>query len=476
MANLKIVLLGSGSLYFTRVLSDLITTGDLQGAEITLYDIDARKSELMAGLARRLLDQTGGSFTVRSMASFADALDGARFVLSSIGGSGAEVSPNVYNSYYHGRDVAIPARYRIYQVVGDAAGPAGMMMGLRAVPQYLALCREMERRCPEVLLLNHSNPMAVLCRAMRKYSRIRVVGICHGVQIGICHAAKLLEVEPDELECRWIGTNHYYWFTSVRHRGVNMHAELLRRTGEQRDAHGARLSARLSLVYGRQIVYPEDDHLWEFYPFAAAVGGYEALPYNLRAAADHFGGAAGHPVPNRAKHTEAAREQFFSRYQELLDATAIPMTRERGVRGEGIGDLISAIAHGRREIAIVNIPNDGVVPNLSREAIMELEGVTDSSDVRGIHGDEAPTALRGLHEKRFAWQELVADAAAKGDRRLAMQALLLDEMAILPERAESMLAELLEASCDLLPQFFGEGPRECLSEQVSRAAPRQLTP
>jgi len=453
MANLKIVLLGSGSLYFTRVLPDLFTTPDLQGAELALYDIDAEKSERMAGLARALLSRTGARFTVRSAPSLAEALDGAGFALSSIGGSGAEMSPDVYGSTCHAADIAIPAKYGVFQVVGDTAGPAGMMMGLRAVPPHLEICREMERRCPDVVFLNHSNPMAVLCRAMRKYSSIRVVGICHGVQIGICHAAKLLGVEPEELECRWVGTNHYYWFTSVRHRGRDVHPELLRRTAEARDAPGTKLSSRLSRIHGRQIVYPEDDHIWEFYPFASRAGGFDRLPYDLREAAGRFGGGAGNAVPVRTPPTEETRRQFLVRYQEILDATTLPAVKERGVRGEGIGDLVSAIAHGRRELAIVNVPNVGIVPNLSREAIVEVEALTDSSGVRGVHSDEAPVSLRGLLEKRFAWHELVADAAVTGDRRMALEALLIDEMAILPDSAERMLDELLSASRDLLPQF-----------------------
>ena len=115
--------------------------------------------------------------------------------------------------------------------------------------------------------------------------------------------------------------------------------------------------------------------------------------------------------------------------------------------------MISAIAHGRREIAIVNIANEGLIPNLPRTAVVEVEGVTDSMGVRGIQVGDAPLHLKGILEKRFVWHELVADAAVKGDKGLALQALLLDEMAILPEQAEAMLDELLAASKPLLPQF-----------------------
>ena len=88
----------------------------------------------------------------------------------------AEVSANVYASKIHAADIAIPAKYGIPQIVGDTGGPAGMMMGLRAVPVYLQFCREMEKRCPDVVLFNHSNPMAVLMRAMHKYTSINVTG------------------------------------------------------------------------------------------------------------------------------------------------------------------------------------------------------------------------------------------------------------------------------------------------------------
>lgn len=449
MANKKIALLGSGSLYFTEVIPDLIAHDELEGSEVTLYDIDSEKSQRMAAMGRRLLAEAGRRLTLRHAATLAEALDGADFALSSIGGSGAEMTRNVYSSYYHTCDIQIPARYGIYQIVGDTGGPAGMMMGLRAIPAYLAVCREMEKRCPKVVYFNHSNPMAVLCRAIRKYTPIAVIGICHGVQIGIRNAAEKLGVPAEELECRWVGTNHYYWFTSVRHRGRDVYPELRRRTVPKA---GRRLSARLSAIYGNDIVYPEDDHLWEFYPFAARVSGWDALPYGLDDIVAHWNSPSA-AADHRFEPTDEVRREFLAKYQEILDRTALGQEPKSSVLGEAMARKIAAIAAGRREVVVVNIPNGGIVPNLSPSAILEVEAVTDSQGVRGIHQEEAPVALKGILEKRFAWQELVADAGVRGDRNLALQALLLDEMAILPDDGERMLDELLAASRDLLPQF-----------------------
>lgn len=454
MAKKKIVCLGGGSLYFRRALKDLPLDEGLSGSEVVLYDIDAEKAEMMAAMGRRLAEAAGTGLRVRAATGLADAVDGADFAISSIGGSGSEVTRTVYGSYYHNTDVRIPAKYGIHQVIGDTCGPAGMMMGLRSIPAYLEICREMEKRCPGVVLLNHSNPMAVLMRAMHKYTGINAIGICHGVQGGIVRAAKLLGVPPEELECGWVGTNHYYWFTRVTHRGKDMLVELMRRMEEGPAPAGETMSWELSRIYGYRLTYPPDDHAIEFYPFLAQAASQDALPYGLAEKAKTHGYDATESMPSREPATDKVRAEFMKNYQALLDEVRLPEHMDSSITGEGVASMISAIAGGRRQLCIVNVANGGSVPNLPATAEVEVEAVTDSRGVRPLLMDEAPPVLKGILEKRFAWQELVADAAAKGDRGVALQALMLDEMAILPEHARAMLDELLEASKDLLPQFF----------------------
>jgi len=449
----KIVCLGGGSLYFPRAISDLLISEELAGSEIVLYDIDAEKAERMAAMGRRLDEVAGTGWTVRATVDLADAVDGADFAISSIGGSGAEITPNVYDSYFHAADVRIPAKYGIHQVVGDTCGPAGMMMGLRAIPAYMQICREMEKRCPNIILLNHSNPIAVLCRAMHKYTDLTVIGICHGVQGGISYAASILEVPPQELECIWIGTNHYYWFTRILYKGKDMYPELMERVAKRDPQPGSILSARLSQLYRYHIVYPEDDHIVEFYPFLTQAASQDELPYGLAEKAKEHGYDASTPPPSAEPASPEVRAQFFDNYQAILDKVELPRERDNTVTGEGIASLVSAMATGRRQTCIVNIANQGAIPNLPVTGEVEVEAVTDSRGVRGIHMGDAPLVLKGMLEKRFVWQELVADAAVHGDRNLALQALMVDEMAILPEKADAMLDELLAASKDLLPQF-----------------------
>jgi alpha-galactosidase len=456
MANKKIVCLGAGSLYFPRALGDLVLQQDLAGAEIALYDLDPEKARRMAALGQRLARSAGSGVSVRVAGELADALDGADFAISSIGGSGAEITRNVYGSYYHSADLHIPARYGIHQIIGDTCGPAGMMMALRSIPAYLRICREMERRCPRAILFNHSNPMAPLCRAAGKYTDIQMVGICHGVQATVRRAAELLELPPSSLDCVWIGTNHYYWLIRVACQGRDLLPELARRIEARIERGEQSLPLLLSAAYGYCVGYPGASHLIEFYPYLAQVRSQEELPYGMAREARDFGFDERQPMPARPVATDELRTLFFAQYQELLDRVELPpIDRSDWTAAEGVADLIAAIARGRREVYVVNLPNQGIVPNLPAEAVLEVEGITDSTGIRGIQVGNCPLVLKGLLEKRVAWQELVVDAAVSGDRRLALQALLLDEMSIRPELARPMLDELLAASRDLLPQFVG---------------------
>jgi len=457
MIEKKIVCLGAGSLYFPQALIDLAGFRALEGSEIVFYDLDAEKAQLMTGLANRLFGRLGANYRVRAANRLAAAVDGADFAVSSIGGSGAEITPNVYGSYYSYMDKHISAKYGVQQVVGDTCGPAGMMMALRSIPAHIKICREMEKRCPRVIFISHSNPMAVLCRAIRKYTSISVIGLCHGVQGGIAYAAEVLNVPIEQLECSWVGTNHYYWFTALRHNGRDVYHELMKKMAGKNPPRDQILSAELSRIYGYHIVYQADDHIVEFYPFLAQVpGGQEKLPYGLAGAAKLHGYDEKEPRTARRAASSRLRRKFIAQYKKILDATKIPEKPEpsSAFRGEGLARMISAIASGKRELCIANVANRGAIANLPFTGEIETETVTDSTGVKPIVQKDAPLILKGLLEKRFVWQELVADAGVKGDKQAALQALMVDEMAIWPNKARPMLDELLHASRNLLPQFY----------------------
>ena len=455
---MKITCLGAGGRYFLHPLGHIAANTRLHGSRIALYDIDPERAAMMADAARRFSEEAGAGLDVRVSRTLPQAVDGADFVIASIGGAGSSGSLGYYHSPLHINDCLICAKYGVPQIVADTCGPAAMAAAFRSVPIYLNICREIEKRAPGAFLLNHANPMAVLCRAMNKYSTVRSVGICHGVQGGIGAVGKLLGIPPVELDVRWIGTNHYYWVTSVRHRGKDLMATLWKRVSETKHPPEHQMCCDLSLAHGYWILYPSDDHAIEFYPFLAQVHGAKRLPYAL--ADGHHGKTM--MAFYRGKRTlkdliaedrRTPRKKMLADYKSILDAAKLPKCAESVIETESSSMLISDIATGNRRLHILNIPNRASVPNLPSEAVLEVECVTDSAGVRPLYMGEAPLALEAILRKRVAWQELVVDAAVKGDRKPALQAMMIDEQAILPTKAKAMLEELLENSRQMLPQF-----------------------
>ncbi|MBT4497490.1 MAG: hypothetical protein HOC74_07200 [Gemmatimonadetes bacterium] len=456
---MKITCLGGGGWYFTRPIADFALCEDLHGSEIVLYDIDAERAGLVAKMGRRLSKKAGAGLRFKTAKSLAEAVDGSDFVLCSIGGAGASGSSGYYESPVHLGDKLISTRYGVPQVVGDTCGPAAMMAAFRSVPIYLEICRQIERRAPKAILLNHANPMAVLCRAVAKYSDVScTIGICHGVQGGIRHAAAILDIPANELETVWIGTNHYYWFTRMRHQAADVMPEFWKRVRKQKPAAAHQMSAALSQVYGNWIVYPEDDHVIEFYPYLNQGSDPTNLPFGM---SEHGFGKRLQPLyageetleEIRQRDQAASRQEMLKAYGRQLNAVQLPQNATDPISGEGTARLISDMATGRRNVHICNVPNQGAVTNLPQEAVLELEAVTDSAGVRPVCAGDAPPVLEALLRKRITWQELVADAAAQGDRKLALQAMQVDEAAIPPKESEKMLGELMKNSKGMLPTF-----------------------
>jgi alpha-galactosidase len=456
---MKIACLGAGGRYFTRPIGDIALCPDLHGADIALYDIDRDRADLMAGAARRFSGEAGARLNVSVASGLAEAVEGADFVLASIGGAGSPGAHGYYHSPVHVNDCILCARHGVFQIIGDTAGPAAMAAAFRSVSIYLGICREIERRAPRAILLNHANPMAVLCRAMVKHSAVRgVIGICHGVQGGIQHAAEMLGADPADLDAVWIGTNHYYWFLRLDLRGRDMLPELLRIAGQKPPPPGRRMCYDLSRLYGHWIVYPDDSHVVEFYPFLSQVASAERLPYDM--AASHHGREMmpyflGQKTIEDLRREDQAtsRQEMLREYSRELGQVKLPASATHPLLGEGTARLMADISRGRRSVHILNVPNQGAVPNLPAEAVLEVECVSDSRGVRPVCMGQAPPALEALLRRRIAWQEAVAEAAVRGDRRLALEAMMLDEGALPPDRATALLEDLLANSKGMLPQF-----------------------
>ena len=167
----KITIVGGGSTHWgPRLLTDFANTPSLNDAEVSLVDIDEASLPPMMTIAKHIVASRDVAMNVTATTELARGLEGADFVITafSVGG---------FASMEH--DIEVPARYGIFQPVGDSVGPGGISRSLRSIGVLLGIACEVERTAPDALVLNVSNPLTALCRAVTSQTKLRMVGLCN---------------------------------------------------------------------------------------------------------------------------------------------------------------------------------------------------------------------------------------------------------------------------------------------------------
>ena len=204
----RITIIGGGSTHWTpTLLVDFANTPSLTDVDVVLMDLDPDSLPPALKVAEHIAERRGIGMTARATTELPDALNGADFVISafSVGG---------FDSMRH--DIEIPARYGIRQTVGDSVGPGGISRALRSVPVIVEVARAMERHCPDALLINVTNPLTALCRAVTRETSIRTVGLCSEV-VGLKFVLSLLlDADFTSVDPVVAGVNHLPLVTSLR--------------------------------------------------------------------------------------------------------------------------------------------------------------------------------------------------------------------------------------------------------------------
>ena len=196
----RIVVIGGGSYQWVpKLLVDVANTPSLQGAEIVLQDVDPKPLPLMADWVEHVARSRGIPLTARTTTDRRAALPGADFVVVTISTGGFESMR---------QDLEVPKRYGIAQSVGDTVGPGGIARALRNIPVFLDIARDMEELCPHAWLMNITNPMTTICRAVTRETAIRTVGLCHEVTIVQFFLSLLFDADFRDVHVEITGVNH----------------------------------------------------------------------------------------------------------------------------------------------------------------------------------------------------------------------------------------------------------------------------
>ena len=431
----NICLIGAGSVVFARtLLGDILSYPELQGADLRLVDIDAERLALARDLASAMIERNGLAATVSASTDRKEALDGADYVLVMIQVGG--LAPFEL-------DIEIPQRYGVDQCVGDTLGPGGVFRGLRTIPVLLQICRDMRKLCPDALLINYSNPMAINCWAMNEASGVRNVGLCHSVQGTAMQLANRIGAPFDEVTYWVAGINHMSWFLEFRHRGEDAYPRLHAAMEDPAIYDQDRVRFEMMRHTG-YFVTESSGHMSEYLPFFRKRG--DLLE---RFMTPGFGGESGFYL----RHCRGSWKPHFDRIRDEIDSGAeLPLKRSH----EYASTIIHAIETDSPARFNGNVVNAGLIANLPEGCCVEVPCLVDGTGIRPCAVGELPPHLASINRSNIAVQELAVRAALDGDPEAAFHAVLLDPLTsamLAPHEIRAMVDEMFEAQREWLPQF-----------------------
>jgi len=369
--------------------------------------------------------------TVHLTTNLQEALAGADFVTTQIrvGQLAARI-----------QDEKIPLRYGV--LGQETTGPGGFMKAQRTIPVLLDLCQNMETLCPDAWLINFTNPAGIVTEAIAKYSPIKSLGICSGANSMMRDIAGAYGVEREDVYARIIGLNHLIFADRIAVTGQDFTADFIEKLAQGVGSNTLKNIPDLGLP-------AEFIRSLKLYPLS-----YLKYFYMNREMVEHEINELQHGG-TRGEQSLVIEKSLFELYRDpnLCEKPAALSARGGALYSDTACSIISSIYNNKREIHVVNVPNQGTTPDLPDDAVIETNAMIDSLGAHPLAYGRLPTSVRGLIQSVKAFEELTVEAAITGNRQTALLALSAHPLVPSVDIAEKILADYLTANRDYLPQY-----------------------
>ena len=452
--NVKIAYIGGGSRGWAwGLMSDLVSQADMSG-EVWLYDIDyeAAKDNEKIGNMYNEAEGARSVWTYKAVETIEEALDNTDFVVISI-------QPATFEEMHS--DVHTPEKYGIYQSVGDTTGPGGIIRAMRTIPMYEYFAEKIKECCPDAWVINYTNPMTLCVKTLyRVFPKIKAFGCCHEVfgtqkvlSIALDKVLGIKDVPREEIKVNPIAVNHFTWITDAKYRNIDLfpvykkfveiyadkgYDEHVDQNWMNRGFHSKeRIKMDLFKRYG-YIAAAGDRHLAEFCPGK----WYLENPQKVRDWG--FGLTSVDFRKEQLKERLERSERLVSGKEKVK----IELTGEEGV------NQIRALLGLCELVTNVNIPNNGQIPNLPMDAIVETNAVFSSDTVTPVFAGEIPSQIYPLVSRICAEQEEVSEAVAQRDLGRIFNAFANDPLTTCGyEDAKHLFNEMIENTKEYLGMY-----------------------
>ncbi|HET9724327.1 MAG TPA: alpha-galactosidase [Actinomycetota bacterium] len=436
----KVTIIGAGSVEFTRsIVADLCAYGELHGSlEIALHDIDAERLGYAHRAAIQLVERSEAGYRVSAHGSRGPAFDGADYLVNEIqvGGYRATLT-----------DFDVPRKYGLRQTIADTIGIGGIMRGLRTIPVMIAMANEMAERCPHGLLLNYTNPMAMVPWGIWAGSRLpasRVVGVCHSVRDTHAFLAEIVGLPQERIAFRTAGFNHqcFVYIFRDRETGEDLYPRLRAIVDADPEGLGRRVRVELFKRFG-------------YFPTESSEHSVEYVPWFL------------HHDEQVARYRSEIDEYIRRSDENLAEWEEIKRALDAGERldvernDELASQFIRALETGIPAELYGNVRNEGLIEGLPEDACVEVPVLANENGVQPTRIGPIPPQCLALNRTFLNVAELTVRAAVEGSRELVYQAALLDPntaATLTVDEILRMVDDLIEAHGELIPQPIRSAP------------------
>ena len=456
MANPKITFIGAGSAVFMKnIVGDVLQRPALAGAKVALMDINPTRLEESAVIANKLIQTLGVPATVETFSDQREALDGADFVVVcfQIGG----YDPCTIT------DFEVPKKYNLRQTIADTLGVGGIMRGIRTVPHLWSICEDMLAVCPEAIMLQYVNPMAINTWAIAaKYPTIKQVGLCHSVQGTAAELARDLDIPVESLRYRAAGINHMAFYLKF----------------EQKLEDGSYKDLYPDLVRGyREGRFPKPSH-WNprcpnkvRYEMLTRLGYFvtessehfaEYTPYFIKEGRDDLIEKFGIPLDEYPKRCVEQIQRWKSEAERYKNANTVEVKESH----EYASSIMNSVWTGEPSVIYGNVRNNGHITSLPNGCAVEVPCLVDASGIQPTYIGDLPPQLTALIRTNINVQELTVEALLTENREHIYHAAMLDPHTAAEldlEQIWTLVDDLLAGHGDWLPEWARVGKKQAVA-------------
>jgi alpha-galactosidase len=442
----KVTFIGAGSSVFMKnIVGDVLQRPALAGATIALMDINPTRLEESAVIAGKLIQTLGVPATVETFADQRRALEGADFVVVCFQIGGYEPATVT--------DFEVPKQYGLRQTIADTLGIGGIMRGIRTVPHLWSICEDMLQVCPEAVMLQYVNPMAINTWAIaEKYPAIKQVGLCHSVQGTAMELARDLDIPYEEIRYRAAGINHMAFYLKFEHREADgsyrdLYPDLLKAYREGRAPKPSSWNPRCPnkvryemLTRLGYFVTESSEHFAEYTPYFIKEGREDLIE------------KYGVPLDEYPKRCIEQIARWKTTSEEYRKANTIEVAKSK----EYASSIMNSVWTGEPSVIYGNVQNHGVISSLPERAAVEVPCLVDDSGIQPTYIGDLPPQLTGLIRTNINVQELTVAALLTENKQHIYHAAMLDPHTAAEldlDQIWNLVDDLLAAHGDWLPAW-----------------------